>query len=53
MASLDTNCLLRWILNDIPEQTELVADLFNSGESVTVADAAIIETVFVLEKIKK
>lgn len=41
MASLDTNCLLRWILNDIPEQTELVADLFNSGESVTVADAAI------------
>jgi len=53
MPSLDTNCLLRWLLGDIPEQTALVTALVDSGESLAVADAALIETVFVLEKIKK
>jgi predicted nucleic-acid-binding protein len=53
MPSLDTNCLLRWLLDDIPEQTALVTALVDSGESFTIADAALIETVFVLEKIKK
>jgi len=53
MPSLDTNCLLRWLLGDIPEQTALVAAILNSGESFVVADAALIETVFVLEKVKK
>ena len=53
MASLDTNCLLRWLLGDIPEQTALVADLISSGKDIAVADAALIETVFVLEKLKK
>ena len=53
MPSLDTNCLLRWLLDDVPEQTALVTALINSGESFAVADAALIETVFVLEKLKK
>jgi len=53
MPSLDTNCILRWLLDDIPEQTALVTALVNSGESLVVADAALIETVFVLEKLKK
>jgi predicted nucleic-acid-binding protein len=53
MPSLDTNCLLRWLLGDIPEQTELVTALVNSGENFAVADVALIETVFVLEKLKK
>ena len=53
MPSLDTNCLLRWLLDDIPEQTMLVNSLLNSGESFAVADVALIETVFVLEKLKK
>ena len=53
MPSLDTNCLLRWLLGDIPEQTALVTDLINSGKDVAVADAVLIETVFVLEKLKK
>ena len=53
MPSLDTNCLLRWLLNDLPEQTSLVTALVDSGKSFTVADAALIETVFVLEKLKK
>lgn len=53
MPSLDTNCLLRWLLDDIPEQTALVTALVNSGVKITVADTALIETVFVLEKLKK
>jgi predicted nucleic-acid-binding protein len=53
MPSLDTNCLLRWLLDDVPEQTAIISDIINSGENLTVADAALIEMVFVLEKIKK
>ena len=53
MPSLDTNCLLRWLLGDVPEQTVLVTALINSGKNLAVADAALIETVFVLEKLKK
>ena len=53
MPSLDTNCLLRWLLGDVPEQTAIISDIINSGENLTVADAALIEMVFVLEKIKK
>jgi predicted nucleic-acid-binding protein len=52
-ASLDTNCLLRWLLGDLPEQTEIMTGLLDSSQSFTVADAAIIETIFVLEKVKK
>ncbi|MDR2662275.1 MAG: PIN domain-containing protein [Treponema sp.] len=52
-VSLDTNCLLRWLLGDIPKQAEIVADLLNSSETFYVADPALIELVFVLEKVKK
>jgi predicted nucleic-acid-binding protein len=52
MPSLDANCLLRWLLDDIPEQTALVTTLINSGENFAIADVALIETVFVLEKLK-
>ena len=51
MASVDTNILLRWILHDVPEQTEDVDRLFDSGQRFVVEDAAIIETVFVLERV--
>lgn len=49
--SLDTNCLLRWVLKDIPEQTAAVVSLLNSGLDFFVADAAITEVTFVLEKV--
>jgi len=50
VASLDTNCLLRWFLDDVPEQRLLVEKLLASGQPLTVDDAAIIEAVFALEK---
>jgi len=53
MASLDTNCILRWLLGDVPEHAALVTNLINTDESFAVADAVLIETVFVLEKLKK
>jgi predicted nucleic-acid-binding protein len=53
MPSLDTNCLLRWLLDDVPEHTAIITAVINSEENLAVADAALIETVFVLEKIKK
>jgi uncharacterized protein len=53
MPSLDTNCLLRWLLGDVPEHTAIITGIINSEKNLTVADAALIEMVFVLEKIKK
>jgi len=53
MPSLDTNCILRWLLDDVPEQTVIVDALISSGESIHVSDVVFIETVFVLEKVKK
>ena len=49
-ASLDTNCLLRWILRDVPEQADAVASNLTSGQSFHLADQAIIEMIYVLEK---
>ena len=53
MPSLDTNCLLRWLLGDDPEQTPIITKIIDTEENLVIADAAIIETVFVLEKVKK
>ena len=52
-GSLDTNTLLRLLLGDIPEQTKAVEKLLTTGRKFEVADAALIEMVFVLEKIYK
>lgn len=51
MPSLDTNVLLRWLLADVPAQAARVDDLLASGDRFTVDDAALIETVFVLERV--
>lgn len=51
MASADTNVLLRWALDDLPEQSDAANRLLNGGSEVQVADAAIIEAAYVLEKV--
>jgi len=53
MASLDTNCLLRYLLMDVPEHTLPIMRIIDSGESLYVSDVALIETIFVLEKLRK
>ncbi len=49
--SIDTNIILRAILNDIPEQCQKARKLLSRpNSSLHVSDLAIAETVFVLEK---
>jgi len=49
VASLDTNCVLRWFLDDVPDQRTRVEALLASGEAMTVDDAVVIESVYALE----
>jgi predicted nucleic-acid-binding protein len=50
-GSLDTNVLLRLLLNDIPTQHEAVKRLLaGTSDRFAVADTAIIELVFALQK---
>lgn len=53
MPTLDTNVVLRWLLDDIAEQTAAADELIASGVDCVVPDAVIIETVFVLEKVMR
>ena len=53
MPSLDTNCLLRWLLDDVPEQTARVDELLAAHPRVAVSDVALIEVVFVLERVMR
>lgn len=50
MISLDTNLVLRFLLNDLPEQAKKVENLVLNNQ-VYVTEVVIIETVYVLEKI--
>lgn len=50
-GSLDTNVLLRLLLQDVPDQHDAVVDLLSrTNGQFEVADTAIIEVVFVLER---
>lgn len=49
MPSLDTNCLLRWVIGDVPEQTEAIQRLIDGPDRLTVTDACLLEAVFVME----
>lgn len=51
MPSLDANLLLRWLLDDVPEQSTAVGELLDSGVPCHVADVALIEVAFVLERV--
>lgn len=50
MNSLDTNVVLRYLLNDIPEQTYKVKQIISSSPSY-VTDVVLTEAVFVLERV--
>lgn len=50
-GSLDTNVILRLLLNDIPDQHLAVLNLFNDSSALfSVSDLAIVEVAFVLER---
>lgn len=52
-TSVDTNLLLRLVLNDVPEQAIAVKKLMSGGGKYEVADVALTEMVFVLERLYK
>jgi predicted nucleic-acid-binding protein len=49
MIALDTNCLLRLLTNDLPDQARKVADLLeqceNSGSAAFIAVPVLVETI--------
>jgi predicted nucleic-acid-binding protein len=50
-ASIDACCILRWLIQDIPEQEQAVHMLLSNPGHYHVADTTIMEVVYVLEKI--
>lgn len=50
VISLDTNVVLRYFLNDIPEQSTRSKAVI-SGSAIYVTDVVLTEVVFVLEKV--
>ena len=50
MTSLDTNVVLRFLLGDVPGQTDKATSLIES-RTVYVTDVIIIEAIYVLEKV--
>lgn len=52
-TSLDTNCLLRYFLEDIPDQTEAIDRLLEQPYKFHVSDITISEFCFVSEKFYK
>lgn len=53
MPTLDTNVVLRWLLDDVTEQTAAADALIASGQRCAVPDAVLLETVYVLEKVMR
>lgn len=52
-ASVDTNVLLRWLLGDVEHQERKVNELLSHGTKYEVADLALNEVVYVLERFYK
>ncbi len=50
MTSLDTNVVLRFLLDDVPEQTEKAAKIIGK-DKVYVTDVITVEVIYVLEKV--
>jgi predicted nucleic-acid-binding protein len=49
-GSLDANVILRLILRDVPKLSDAAFDLISKGHYFHIADIAVIETVFALER---
>lgn len=53
MATLDANIILRWLLDDVPTQTRAVDRLFAEPNELVAPNVALVEVVFVLERVMK
>lgn len=53
MPTLDADLILRWLLDDVPAQTKAVDLLFAQSAELVAPDVALIEVVFVLERVMR
>lgn len=49
MIAVDTNVLLRRLLNDDPSQTAKARELFESGQEVLITDVVLVETLWTIK----
>jgi predicted nucleic-acid-binding protein len=49
VPSVDTNCVLRWLVRDVPGQTAAVESLLAGDPPLAIDDGALLEAVFALE----
>ena len=49
MIAVDTNVLLRYLLNDDPEQLPRAATLFGGEKKILVTDVVLVETIWTLK----
>ena len=49
MISVDTNILLRYLLNDDEHQSPLATALFMSGKKILITDIVLVETIWTLK----
>jgi len=49
VPTLDTNCVLRWLVRDDPAATAKMDARVSAGQPFRVPDVVVIETIFVLE----
>lgn len=50
MIGVDSNVVLRWLLNDDPEQTKAAARVFHGGEAIYFSQIVLAETAWVLAR---
>ena len=50
-GSFDTNILLRFVYKDVPHQTQAIDAMLAKGGRFEIADAALFEMAFVMEKV--
>ncbi|MCL1898596.1 MAG: PIN domain-containing protein [Micrococcales bacterium] len=51
MPTADTNVILRWMLDDVPDLTETAGQVLTQFPRCVVPDVALVETVCVLERV--
>jgi predicted nucleic-acid-binding protein len=50
VIGIDTNVLLRWLLDDDPAQSDRAADVFKGGETIFLGDIVLAEVAWVLAR---
>jgi predicted nucleic-acid-binding protein len=50
VIGVDSNLVLRWLLNDDPHQTRRAASIFKSGETIFISHLVLAETAWVLSR---